>query len=519
MSRPIQTAAPSDAAAPTNMIAGSPLTAKLERNSASRVARPMTWAAMAPADVRTAVATNAAWEGALDVTRPADLEASPIPFRRRVVDAARNASSRFLSLFAEVKAGERATALLLTANVFLLLSAYYLLKIVREPLILAGGGAEVKSYAAAGQALLLAPVVRLYGALASRFGRIKLVSAVTIFFVLCLVAFFALGQAGVSLGVPFYLWVGIFNVTMIAQFWSFANDVYNAAEGKRLFPLLGAGSSVGAIAGARLAKALFHSIGPYPLMLVAAAILLVCLALTALVHRWDKDRKALEPARRTEAEAPIGKSGGFALLVRDRYLALVAVLTLLLNWVNSTGEYLLDRSVVELASRASSAGGASAQQIIGEFKADYFAWINVAGVVLQLFVVSRVFKHIGVKGALFVLPLVALAGYGSSSFVPILSVLFVAKVAENSVDYSLQNTTRQALFLVTSREAKYKAKAAIDTFVMRLGDVLAAAVVWMGTRARWETHRFIVVNIALVACWLFIVVVLGKEHDRRAEEA
>jgi AAA family ATP:ADP antiporter len=118
-----------------------------------------------------------------------------------------------------------------------------------------------------------------------------------------------------------------------------------------------------------------------------------------------------------------------------------------------------------------------------------------------------------------VLPLVALAGYGSSSFLPLLSVIFVAKVAENSVDYSLQNTARQALFLVTSREAKYKAKAAIDTFVMRVGDVLAAAVVWMGTRAHWDTHRFIVVNVALVLCWLGIVVALGREHDRRAQEA
>jgi AAA family ATP:ADP antiporter len=178
-------------------------------------------------------------------------------------------------------------------------------------------------------------------------------------------------------------------------------------------------------------------------------------------------------------------------------------------------------SVVELATREARLGGSSAQQIIGEFKADYFAWINVTGVVLQLFVVSRVFKHVGVRGALrcFVLPLVALAGYGSSSFVPLLSVIFVAKVAENSVDDSLQNTARQALFLVTSREAKYKAKAAIDTFVMRLGDVLAAAVVWMGIRAHWETHRFIVVNVVLVFFWLGAVVVIGRVHDRRAREA
>jgi hypothetical protein len=136
--------------------------------------------------VSTAVATKVVEEGDFDVTR--GLEPNPISQRTRAAAAARNAFSRVIALFADVRPGELATALLLTTNVFLLLSAYYLLKIVREPLILAGGGAEVKSYAAAGQALLLVPVVRLYGWLASRFGRAKLVSSVTVFFAACLVA-------------------------------------------------------------------------------------------------------------------------------------------------------------------------------------------------------------------------------------------------------------------------------------------------------------------------------------------
>src|SRR5262249_16623001 len=154
----------------------------------------------------------------------------------------------------------------------------------------------------------------------------------------CLAVFSLLGKAGVPLGVPFYLWVGIFNVTMVAQFWSFANDVYTEGEGKRLFPLLGVGSSVGAIACARLAKALFRFMDPYSLMLVAAGLLVVCLGLTFAVHRWDAARRSRGEGGPSRADAPIGRSGGFGLLLRDRYLGLVAVLTLLLNWVNSTGE-------------------------------------------------------------------------------------------------------------------------------------------------------------------------------------
>ena len=106
-------------------------------------------------------------------------------------------------------------------------------------------------------------------------------------------------------------------------------------------------------------------------------------------------------------------------------------------------------------------------------------------------------------------------GYGAIAMLPTLVVVTMAKAAENSVDYSLQNTARQALFLVTNREAKYKAKAAIDTFVMRLGDVLAAAMIWFGTRGHWGTQRLVFINLVLVLVWLAIVTALGREHRRR----
>ncbi len=163
-----------------------------------------------------------------------------------------------LTLFGDVRPGEATTALLLTANVFLLLTAYYLLKVAREPLILLGGGAEVKSYAAVGQAILLVFVANLYGWLAARVGRIVLIACVTIFFAANLVLFWALGSRGVPLGVPFFLWVGIFNLVTVAQFWSFAADTYTEEQGKRLFPIIGIGSSVGAVGGAAIADRLMR---------------------------------------------------------------------------------------------------------------------------------------------------------------------------------------------------------------------------------------------------------------------
>jgi len=143
----------------------------------------------------------------------------------------RGVLDRVLSLFADVRGGEGVTALLLMLNIFLLLAAYYLLKTIREPLILTvQGGAEVKSYSAGAIAGLLMILVPVYSALASRVSRVPLINGVTAFFILCLVAFFLLSRAGVPIGVPFFIWVGVFNMMIIAQLWAFANDVYTVDQ-------------------------------------------------------------------------------------------------------------------------------------------------------------------------------------------------------------------------------------------------------------------------------------------------
>src|SRR5271155_3373037 len=183
--------------------------------------------------------------------------------------------ARLLRPFAKVEPGEGGITAVMPLTVFLLLTAYYLLKTAREPLILLHGGAEVKQYAAAGQTLLLVIVVNAYSALARRMGRQRLIATVYLFFVSNLVVFAILVRANVVIGVPFFLWVGVFNMTAVSQFWSLAADVYTPEQGKRLFAILGIGSSVGAVAGARVAKSL-AALGPAWLMGVAAAILVVC---------------------------------------------------------------------------------------------------------------------------------------------------------------------------------------------------------------------------------------------------
>src|SRR5437899_636875 len=143
-----------------------------------------------------------------------------------------NPFERFLSMFAPVRSGEGFTSVLLMIDVFLLLTAYYIIKPVREALILGELGAEIKSYAGAGQALLFLFIIPVYGQIASRLNRVRLINGVTAFFISNLVLFYFLGRLQFPLGVIFFLWVGLFNLMLIAQFWAFANDIYTQEQGK-----------------------------------------------------------------------------------------------------------------------------------------------------------------------------------------------------------------------------------------------------------------------------------------------
>jgi AAA family ATP:ADP antiporter len=429
----------------------------------------------------------------------------------REAPADKGTLERLLSPIADVHRGEAATALLLTLLMFLLLGGYYMLKTAREVFILSEGGAEVKSYASAGQALLLLGLVPAYGAFASRVSRINLVTWVSLFFFSNIVLFGLATSAGVHVGIPYFLWVGIFNVMVIAQFWAFANDIYTPDQGKRLFPLIGVGSSLGAWMGSVRAGHLMEAYGPIRLLSGGALILLLCIGIARLV---DRRTTATRTSQKRAADEPLGASeSGFAMLRSDRYLMLIAILVLLLNVVNTTGEYLFGKYVVQRAIEtygADATAAAARGEFIGEAYSTFFSHVNLLGLVLQLFVVSRVFKFLGVGRALFVHPLIAGFGYLLMLRAPSFEAIRILKTVDNAVDYSLGNTTKQALWLPTSRQAKYKAKQAVDSFFVRAGDVVQAAIVHTGELAAFSTPVFAALNVALTAGWLATAAALNR---------
>jgi AAA family ATP:ADP antiporter len=148
------------------------------------------------------------------------------------------------------------------------------------------------------------------------------------------------------------------------------------------------------------------------------------------------------------------------------------------------------------------------------------------GLAIQLFLVARIYRTVGVKGAVVIHPIVVAIGYGLlalspmlGGFVPIFTLIRLVKIAENATDYSLMNTTRQALFLPVDRDAKYEGKTAIDTFFWRFGDLLQAGVVYVGLNVLgWTAPTFALLNLVLALAWIGLAVSIGREFGRKALE-
>jgi AAA family ATP:ADP antiporter len=400
-----------------------------------------------------------------------------------------------------------------------MLSAYYVIKPVREALILAmASGAENKAYMSGVIAGLLFLIVPGYDKLVDALPRIKLVINVTLAFAAQLLLFYAaMAVPGLrdKLGLVFYAWVGIFNVMVVAQFWGFANDLYAKEQGDRLFPMVAIGASVGAAVGSKAANLLIKGLGVPSMLLVAAGVLGVCAGLYWLIERREK-ADAAPDSRKDDEPATNNKSGGFRLVLGHRYLLLLAAFALVYNWVNTNGEYMLSKLIKADVTAAVARGELSAGQVgdaIGAAYADFFFYVNVAGVLMQTFIVSRVVKWLGLSKAFLFLPALALANASIVAFLPIVALVKAGKIAENATDYSLNNTLRQMLWLVTSPEMKYKAKQVVDTFCVRIGDVCSALAVYLTVDVlNFSVQRFALISMILAGSWMVLAIAIGRMH-------
>jgi len=432
------------------------------------------------------------------------------------------AFERFLQLFTSVRPGEGRSIFVLLLQIFLLLQSYYLIRVVRETLILVEGTPEIRAYATGAIAITLIFIIPLYKLLFDylRDGGDKsaVLRWVGLFFISNILIFAFLVWLGIPIAVPFYVWVGVFNVMVIAQFWAFAADLFNVRTGQRLFAVIMVGAALGAMLGGKAGGWLYPLIGVTNLLLVSAAMLGVVLYLSGVAERIVPEGStsthtghAPEPAGTV-----IGKVlAGFSMVARSGYLLRIALFIMVLNFVNTNGGYILATFISEHAREAveASAGALSSGDVISGIWGNYLAAITGLQILIQLFLVSRLFKWFGVKGAILVLPMVMMLNYGLILLFPVFALVRLMMILENSTNYSIQNTTNHTLYLPVSREEKYVGKTTIDTFMSRFGDLLSTGLIMVAAQfLGLEIGWIIAVNLVSAAILFGLGTAIGRHH-------
>lgn len=362
---------------------------------------------------------------------------------------------------------------------FALLCAYYLLKTAREPLVLASGGALAKSASTGVQAMVLAAILPFASRLLA--GRRASVGFVRIGVGLALAcAGFALAAAAArpAVGTAFYVFVGLFGVSAVANLSLRIADVVSEDEAATVVPVALAGSTFGGIAGSTLASLLYAHGGSSVLAIGLAAVLVVVhVVLGAGLHRGA--------APRADAVVP-PVADGLAMLGQNRALLGLAALVVVTNLVNTVGELVLSAHVTDEAraellrlapSLTGEAASARLEALIGARYGRFFSAVNLATVALQLGAASVLARRLGGRLLRFAPLAVAVVAYGGAAAGLSVGFLFAGKVAENATDYSLGATGRTLFWVDRARGERFAAKPFVDTLLVRLGDLLAALAV------------------------------------------
>jgi AAA family ATP:ADP antiporter len=358
------------------------------------------------------------------------------------------------------------------AYFFTLLYGYYLLRPLREEMGIRGGVTKLHwLFTATFVVMLLA--VPLYSALVARVPRRRAVPWVYRFFVLHLVAFWALVRADVSpawVARAFYVWVSVYNLFVVSVFWSLLADIFTPGQGKRLWGFVSAGGPAGALLGSATVAWLAQHVGIANLVLLSAAFLEIASWCASGLARWARRAAATggESAPRRE-EGALGGSAwsGFSTVARSPYLLGVALQIVLFSLGSTFLYFNLMRSV---ASALPEPGARVA--LFGKFELA----INVLALAMQTLATGRIIAALGLGGALASVPALTAAGFAMAAVVPGFWALGIFQTLRRALHFAVDRPAREVLFTVVRPEDKYKAKNFVDTFVYRGGDTLSG---WM----------------------------------------
>jgi len=402
---------------------------------------------------------------------------------------------------------------------FCVLTALMLLRPARDALGMERGIESIR-WLFVGTVLVTLAANPLFGWLVARLRRLQVIAVTYGFFVLSLVGFWALlrfapGAVGARSGQVFYVWFSVFNLFVTMVFWALLADRFSSDQGKRCFALISVGGTLGAIVGPWLTSQLAEPLGTPSLLLIAGGFLLLALVAAGLLVRVTPDRvdagaeaNDIDSGAAEETRSIGGSAwAGLSAVFRSRYLAGIAGYVLLMT-VLATFIYFTRLQMVAAVSDDVDARAA----LLGNID----LWTQVAVLVLQLSLTGKLIQRFGFGWALALLPIATAAGFIGLAIYGSFVVLIALEAVNRAVQRGIARPAREALFTVVSREEKYKAKAFIDTFVYRSGDVVGAQVEGVLGRLGLAVGGLAGVVVPIALLWAALGIWLGRAQARRA---
>jgi len=401
------------------------------------------------------------------------------------------------------------------AYFFCVLSSYYILRPVREAMAV-GSGPDTIPYLFIGTFVAILVATSVFGWVASRFPRRTFLPWVYVFFASNIAIFWVLfaqaihtGDDYVWLGRVFFVWLSVFNLFVVSVFWSFMADIYTREQGRRLFGIISAGGSIGALAGGAGTSAMVVSVGFHNLLPVAGLLLLLSVIFIRKLRFWVAREHADEVTETAASDRPLGGTAfaGMTHLLASKYFGGIAVSSLIASTLGAA-LYMFAAELVALEIPD-----------VDE-QTRFFSNMNIAANSLsfigQAFIVKHVVGRFGIGRALVLLPVVSVVGFAMLAMDPVLAVVAILTVARRAIGFGFSKPSTDMLYSVVTAEEKYKTKNFIDTVIYRSGDVV-------GTWLIKSMSAFGIAGISLVMLpisvfWAIVSLWLGRDYRRQARE-
>lgn len=410
-----------------------------------------------------------------------------------------------------IRPGEGRIVLTAFAYFFFLMASYFILRPLRDTMGTVWGVAHLQELFT-GTFLLSFIVAPIFAGLASRFRLAAFLPWVYGFIAITMAVFYVLFETARNdrwVAAAFYVWLSTFNLLTISVFWSMMADVFSSPQAKRLFGFIAAGGTVGTISAPAFVTLFVEAVRENTLLLISAAGFAVTALLVVLLEAQKKRFAAENPqAQKTTLEKRLGGNpfDGFTLLLRSRYLAMIALFLLLMTWISTVIYFQLgDLISHEFASRAA--------------RTRAYATIDLAtnsiAVLIQLFGTGRFIRRFGVTAGLLLNPVIMVIAFLAVAFSPVLAVLGTIQVARRVSEYAVAKPSRDMLFTVVDQQAKYKAKNVIDTVVYRFGDVSSA---WLSSAILpFGVAGLAIFGAVIALVWFPVAYALGRRYEQVRE--